>query len=351
MSKLQLSGTKLIHHLEILNKWKKGETIYPIFVEISPTDACNHKCVFCAYDYLERKHNFIDAEKFKNTCDELHKLGTKALFYSGEGEPLLHKELPNIIEHVAKLGFDQALNTNGVLLTGDRIERIVPHMSWIRTSVNGVSETDYANVHKVDKKYYNVVLNNLENAANFSKQRNLKTAIGVQCIYLNQPIDDLKNHIKRIRDTGINYVSIKQFNEHPSNPFKLDAPLPNPDELKALEALSTDDFQVTIRLELETREWKRPYTRCLALPFFAEIVANGDVYACGPHLGEKDFCYGNIYDSDFKSLWSTQGRSAVEEHVCSIKDLDKTCMPNCRLDQINRLLWDLQNPPDHINFI
>lgn len=351
MSKLELSGTKLIHHLEILNKWKNGETIYPVFVEISPTDACNHKCVFCAYDYLERKHNFINSKKLKDTFNELHKLGTKALFYSGEGEPLLHKELPDIIKHAANLGYDQALNTNGVLLADKKMEQIVPYMSWIRTSINGVSEQDYANIHKVDKKYYKVVLNNLENAARFSKQHNLETAIGVQCIYLNQPIEKLAIYIKRIRNTGINYVSIKQFNEHPSNPFKLDKPLPNPEELKALEDLSTNDFQVTIRLELETRKWRRPYTKCLALPFFAEIVANGDVYACGPHLGEKEFCYGNIYETDFKTLWSEKGRAAVENHVCSIADLDRTCMPNCRLDQINRLLWDLQNPPDHINFI
>lgn len=351
MNKLQLSGTKLIHHLEILDKWKKGEAIYPVFVEVSPTDACNHKCVFCAYDYLERKHNVINAEKLKNTFSELQKLGTKAIFYSGEGEPLLHKKFPDLIEYAAKIGFDQALNTNGVLLSYEKMMRIIPHMSWIRTSVNGVSETDYANVHKVDKKYYKVVLNNIETAAKFSKQNNLKTAIGVQCVYLNQPITELELHIKRIRDTGINYVSIKQFNEHPSNPFKLKTPLPDPQELKALETLSTNVFQVSIRLELEKREWKRPYTKCLALPFFAEIVANGDVYACGPHLGEKEFCYGNIYETDFETLWSTQGRSVVEKHVCSIKDLDKTCMPNCRLDQINRLLWDLKNPPDHINFI
>ncbi|MDG2205956.1 MAG: SPASM domain-containing protein, partial [Alphaproteobacteria bacterium] len=96
---------------------------------------------------------------------------------------------------------------------------------------------------------------------------------------------------------------------------------------------------------------KRPYKQCLSLPFFAEIVANGEVYTCGPHLGEKDFCYGNIHDMDFTTLWSDANRDKVEAYIRRIDDLDHVCMPNCRLDGINRALWDLQNPPDHVNFI
>jgi hypothetical protein len=34
------------------------------------------------------------------------------------------------------------------------------------------------------------------------------------------------------------------------------------------------------------------------------------------------------------------------------KKLDVSrCRVNCRMDEINRYLWDLKSPPEHVNFI
>ena len=119
-----------------------------------------------------------------------------------------------------------------------------------------------------------------------------------------------------------------------------------------LQELSKNGFKIVFRAhgmdKLEKKE--RPYKRCLGLPFFAEIVSSGNVYTCGPFLGNNDFCYGNIYENSFPEIWEGKRRQCILHKV--EKELDvRRCMYNCRLDEINRYLLELKHPSPHVNFI
>jgi MoaA/NifB/PqqE/SkfB family radical SAM enzyme len=215
MAELQLDGSKIQHHPEALNKWRHGETVYPLLVEISPTNVCNHGCLFCAYDYIDgrssqaapdkTKRGFIDAGRLKEVISELHDVGTKSLFYSGEGEPLLHKGLPEIISHAGALGLDQALNTNGSALTGSVIERILPHLSWLRFSVNGVSDADYAFNHRTSPGQFKLVSDNIRAAAEFKRKRDLPITLGIQCVHMGQSPEEIFELARRFKELGGGY--------------------------------------------------------------------------------------------------------------------------------------------------
>ncbi len=350
MSNFILHGTKMPYHLDALRKWSCGESIYPILIEISPTNTCNHACRFCAYEYLERKVPiFIDTDMLYKRIKEIQPYGTKALFYSGEGEPLLHKKLPEFIESIANLGMDQALNTNGVLLNGKRMERLLPHMEWIRVSLNGTSSEEYAHIHRSGQYDFDIVLKNLKEAVAYKHANNLSTTLGVQMVYAGQNPQHIYSLVKHMREIGVSYFALKNYNNHPLNTFQV-TDLPK-DDLACIQELATDDFAVVLRINMLAPPQKRQYSFCHALPFFAEIISNGDVYSCGPHLGNADFCYGNINSTTLVKLWASENRHKVENHIRGIADLDQTCMPNCRLHELNMFLWGLANPPQHINFI
>ena len=94
----------------------------------------------------------------------------------------------------------------------------------------------------------------------------------------------------------------------------------------------------------------RYYDRCQALPFWVYIDAGGNVWGCSAYLGDERFLYGSIYENTFEEIWTGERRRKSLEMVA--KSLDTTsCRKNCRLDEINRYLWDLKNPPEHVNFI
>ena len=63
--KIRMDSHKLIYHPERVAAWQRGENIYPIELEIGLTNACNHRCVFCAVDYTGYRPTMFDGQVLK----------------------------------------------------------------------------------------------------------------------------------------------------------------------------------------------------------------------------------------------------------------------------------------------
>jgi len=60
MDKFRIDSHKLIYHVPGVNDWLKGKIIYPIYMEISPSGACNQRCIYCDLDFMEYKTRYLD---------------------------------------------------------------------------------------------------------------------------------------------------------------------------------------------------------------------------------------------------------------------------------------------------
>jgi radical SAM protein with 4Fe4S-binding SPASM domain len=122
------------------------------------------------------------------------------------------------------------------------------------------------------------------------------------------------------------------------------------DELAALDG---DGFHVVFRRHtmLKLADPDRRYARCMATPhFWAYVMAHGDVYTCSAYLEDKRFYCGNLMRQGFREIWDGELRRA---NACFVdRELDiSECRKNCRMDEVNRYLWELRNPSSHVNFI
>lgn len=83
---------------------------------IELTNHCNAKCDFCPHDKMGRDKGFILMQGIEICIDYMLRQGQKYVALHHMGEPLLHKDLFEILKKFADAGIDTEFSTNGMLL-------------------------------------------------------------------------------------------------------------------------------------------------------------------------------------------------------------------------------------------
>ena len=367
--KFGIDGHKLVYHpvevarlLEAENDVSKLIDIYPIYVEVSPVGACNHRCTFCAVDYIGYEAtNRIEVDVMMRALEDMGSNGVKSIMYAGEGEPLIHKQINEIVAKTKEVGIDVSFTTNAVAMNDRFIENSLQHTSWVKVSLNGGSAKSYAQVHQTREIDFQRVINNLKKAVEFRNKNKLNCTIGVQSVLLPENADEMVNLGKIIRDEiGADYFVIKPFSQEPSSINKLYEDIDYRSMTlraneKRLKALETENFKVSYRsgtMSNYHEDQENRYTTCYSTPIYmAYLMAEGSVYGCKDHLLDPNFCYGNINKNTFTEIWKGERRRKGIEYVLNELDVSK-CRVNCRMDKVNRYLFDLKEGKiDHMNFI
>lgn len=361
--KYAIDSHKLIYHptrvaqwYEAGDDWEKLKKVYPIYVEISPYGGCNHRCTFCGLDYMGYSNIGLQFDTLKNTFTNMASKGVKSVMFAGEGEPLLFKNLDLIVEHCASVGIDTSLTTNFVPANKQNVERFMQYCSWIKVSLNAGSAKNYAQIHQTKEKDYDKVIENLKYAVEMKNQKGYKCTLGVQTLLLPENKDELALLAQTCKDIGVDYLVVKPYSQHLFSETKK---YENIDYGKmmdigeSLHQFDDDKFKVIFRTNTMKKyvEKKQPYKKCHSTPFFwGYIAADGKVFGCSAYLGQDKFCYGSIYDNTFEEIWEGQKRKESYEYIQNTLDI-KNCRVNCRMDEVNRYLWNLKNPNTHVNFI
>jgi len=361
--KYRIDSHKLIYHpkrvtqwLDAGDDWEKLKNIYPIYIEISPVGYCNHRCTFCALDFMEYTNSKLDPVVLKERLKEMASVGVKSVMFAGEGEPTLYKELPEVLALCTEIGIDTSLTTNMVPFTEKNTESFVKNCKWIKVSINAGTPENYAEIHRTDKQDFNKVLENMKRCVELKKQKGYTCTIGGQILLVDDNYNTVVDLAKALQKVGVDYLVVKPYSQHNSS---ITTKYKDMDYSKylylydELQKFNTDKFKVIFRIATMNKlvEHSDRYKKCNSVPFFwAYIMATGDVYGCSAFLGNEDFVYGNIHQNSFKEIWQSDKRKQSITNVREKLDI-KECRVNCRMDEINRYLWELKNPSEHVNFI
>lgn len=322
--KLHFHPARVAQWLEGKDDWESAKRIYPLYVEISPVGACNHRCTFCAVDYIGYKAVRLDTHRILPRLSEMGSLGVRSVMFAGEGEPLLHTDIDAMVIASRAAGMDVAFTTNGVLL--DRLGTL-EECSWVKVSVNAGRKETYAKIHRTDEKDWDRVWKNIRDAV----KRKGGCDIGVQMVALPENEGEWRDLEATAMDAGVDYVVIKPYSQHKKSITR------KYDGYKPIQVMHGP--RLVLREDSINTE-SLEYNKCNATPFFwAYVMSSGDVYSCSAYLLDDRFKLGNLHSQSFKEIWEGERRRSNWTLLGTSLDISE-CRVNCRMDKANRYLAD-----------
>lgn len=346
----------LFYHLSELSRWKNGEVIVPLYVEISPTSRCNQRCPFCYVDHLTQSNFEIPSERLVRIFKELGESGVKACEVQGTGEPFMNKALPEAILAGKKSGMDICIVTNGTLLNEKILDKIIPCTSFFRVSSLEANGMLYQQTHGCSEDHYELVLRTLRQTVNLKHTLNLSVVIVCTFTAFSYNLPYIFETAKLLKDIGIDIFTIKPaFNLRENHAWEQNLHEKYREEFSRTTTLQDDSFKVNIRDDFfdfygNQNMAIKDYSTCYGCDFEVMIDADCKIYPCFMHWRNPEHCLGDISNHSFKDVWFSQERKDSMAHFFNTVDARK-CNAKCKQDSINGYLSFLKNPPLHVNVI
>ncbi|QUC64786.1 radical SAM protein [Nitrosopumilus sp. K4] len=331
---------KILFHPEKIAAYKEGERPFPTTIEVDLTNRCNHRCSFCFYAEhigVEADKPSLETELLKKRLQEAKELGTKAISFTGGGEPTIHKDYLEMIEFANGIGLDIGTITNGSAITERNVERYVNNLQWIRISMAGGDRESYKKVQGVDQ--FELIVKNIGILSDKKSEINSDLNIGIRTLVTPDNVSTLEGFAERIKSLNINYYQLApdQYSDDKGkfwNDEKTQNVFRNVKTILANHGINL--LTTTYMTAQENLDY--PQT-CYAHFFMLAILAEGYVTFCKNARGEEQFYIGNINEKSLKEIWEDN----------KTKDIEKWVKPNncglfCKHMAINNTMEDLMNP-------
>jgi cyclic pyranopterin phosphate synthase len=118
-------------------------------LRVALTQRCNLNCIYCHHEgecsYSNNGRKEITIDEIENLLEVSKDLGIKKVRFTG-GEPLLRKDIVEIVEIASKYMEDISISTNGTLLSGRISDLKKAGVSRVNVTLNTLSNETYKSI-------------------------------------------------------------------------------------------------------------------------------------------------------------------------------------------------------------
>ena len=119
-------------------------------LRITITNRCNVNCLYCHHDGMVRSKDEMTADELYTICKIAKKIGVRKIRLSG-GEPLIRKDIVEIVQKIASLDFkDISLTTNGTFLEEYAKDLKDAGLNRVNVSLDTLNRETYEFITKKD---------------------------------------------------------------------------------------------------------------------------------------------------------------------------------------------------------
>lgn len=285
--------------------WQLKVKNRPLILSHGINSKCNLHCKFCPY-WKEDRGEMSRGEVF-SLLEEAKSLGIM-LYNAWTVEPLLRKDLPEILGYAHHLGMITSLVTNGVLLK-KRAEEL-SDLDYLSVSVDGIESYEEMRGVKLDK-----VLDGIKEA----RDREVITVIN--CVISGKNLDEIEELIHLAQELGV-WISFEPLHEYEDIPQEV---------WEDIGIRDMGRYEKTIDRIIELKEEGSPVInsktylriikslspdfRCHASDIVLDVTSDGRIENCRAHRESLGDIKGGL-DNVWRSSKARRNKISMECRGC-----------------------------------
>lgn len=368
---LILDSHKLSYHMDRVNAWAAGERIAPVGVDMALTRGCGAMCTFCyAMMQESQARSSIKVDHARQLLDDFAEIGIRSVSLVSDGESTLAKSYIPFIEHAAQLGIDVANATNAWDWGPEKIEQVLPHLTWVRFTVAAGRPESYAAImYKGPQhtKVFDQAMANIRYAVELKKRNNLPVTLGIQMVLMPEFKDEIVPFAQLGLDLGVDYAVIKHCSDDEFRTLGI-----NYDQYESMyaplqqaESMSTDHTKIIVKWNKIKDGDKPSYQRFYGPQFLLQISGSGLVAPSGGFFNARysKLHIGNFTEERFRDLWKSERYWRAMNYLASPAFNAQTMMGTLPLQHyisvaldhhakgIQKIVPGMDPKPLHVNFL
>ena len=368
---LILDSHKLSYHYDRVKAWENGEQIAPVSIDMALTRACGAMCSFCYAMVQEpQERASIKTKEALNLLDDFAEIGVKGVSLISDGESTLSKAYVPFIQHAAKIGIDVGNATNGWEWEQEKIDQVLPFLTWVRFTVAAGKPESYAKIMFKNSEHtpvFDRAMKHIKYAVDLKKKLNLKVTLGIQMVLLPEFKDEIIPFAKLATDLGVDYGVIKHCSDDEFGSLGVD--YSRYEDMYSLlskaELMSNDKTKIIVKWSKIKDKGLPTYNRFYGPQFLLQISGSGLVAPSGMFFNARysKLHIGNFVDERFINIFKSVRYSKIMDYLASPNFDAQTMMGTLpiqhyvsealdnHLKGINRIEPNKGKDPLHVNFL
>lgn len=368
---LILDSHKLSYHYDRVQAWEEGERIPPVSVDMSLTRACSAMCSFCyAMMQESQARSSIKVPHALNLLDDFAEIGIRSVSLVSDGESTLSPAYVPFIQHAASLGIDVGNATNAWEWGPEKVDAILPYMTWIRFTVAAGRPESYAKIMYKGPEHTEVfdkALRNIKYAVDLKKKLGLSVTLGIQMVLMPELKNEIIPFAQLGLDLGVDYAVIKHCSDDEQGTLGIDYtqyealhPL-----LVQAEAMSNEQTKIIVKWNKIKDGDKPSYKRFYGPQFLLQISGSGLVAPSGMFFNARysKLHIGNFTEERFKDIFKSENYWRAMNYLASpsfdaqtmmgtlpIQHYVSTALDN-HIKGLERIQQGVGARPMHFNFL
>jgi MoaA/NifB/PqqE/SkfB family radical SAM enzyme len=311
---LILDSHKLSYHMDRVEAWEAGERIAPVSVDMSLTRACSAMCTFCYAMVQESQiRSSISTKKALGLVDDFSKVGIRSVSLVSDGESTLSPAYIPFIQHAHAAGIDVGNGTNAWEWEPEKIEQVLPYLTWVRFTVAAGQPESYARIMYKGPEHTNVfdrAMRHIKYAVELKKRKSLKVTLGIQMVLMPSLKEEILPFAKLGLDLGVDYAVIKHCSDDEQGTLNIDYSQYESMHglLEQAEAMSNQKTKIIVKWDKIRDGDKPPYRRYYGSQFLLQISGSGLVAPAGMFFNARysKLHIGNYAEERFYDIWRSE---------------------------------------------